>query len=430
MLKIGKILDLFRKNQKKKNTEKVDIRFSSIIDWLYKITSENSDSVLSSSENILDSLSQSIDGLSQNYDKIKNLELERLDISRYLKESVNRRINYIVEETDKFLKNDSKYFIKKYYKNGELDKSVSLNDIREDIRKIRKKAENLSDNIETSIKKVEDYFPEEINKFSKSLENIKDESYKSENMIFGKQDFKLKSIISMIDDIKTSILKKTKIESEINSIQKKLEDVKNHYKKLSFKMNDLKKSTRYKQVLKEDSGLSSVQEKKSQIMDKMMAEIKENEIEFYKLAENEGESNYAKELSKDFENTLNQDEGKKLKEILKKAKEGTLKDFKDKIEKLIEEYDSQKRQENKIKKKLGKHAIFNEINDLESRINYYKDKIKELESMKDEKKKDIESLNIENKKKKMVKEILMLTGYELNVIYDDEESYTGNIQNT
>lgn len=413
----------------KPDAERVDIRLLSIPDWLYKITIKDSKNLSFLCKQTFVDTKEVFTNLNSCIEKIEIREVLSLDVSRYKKDILKNHKLILLSKYRDFLK-------------LEQEKPETVEDYRLFFTELNKQYLILKKAINKSNSILTEFFPGEIESCNSCLESLNEILLKFTDLFAGKNDAKVNSIVSLVREIEEKTSGREKFDKEIDVLDKEISKVRAHIYKLSDKFELLRKSPRFRDVLDKEGKLGKLLEKKDDLIVTMEKKFVPIEVVLYTYAEKVREGALAKEYVTHFAQALNHDLDLEIVDLLK-GLDSDLNNKRTKIRKSVgnlkaeqlssqvvwlienikEVRDNFQSIDAEIKKSraaMRNYIIFNEMEDTESRVEFYQGKLKELLTKRKNKIIEIENLNLLNLKEKLRKELLLVTGYDVHVVYDDD----------
>lgn len=413
----------------KKDAEQVDIRVTSIPDWLYKITIKRPDEVKSKAYNKKQEIQGKLKDIGVDIDRIDMHQILDKTISKYKKESVETNKEKYVEK------------IKKIISKG--DKQT---DTIEDYRKYFK---NIVDQIAVEVpqleiyrRRIDDFHAENTNNIAKKLSELHKSITLFQSEFDTSNDQKVKYIL---DKLKILHESESKIKEHMNVVEeydKEIEKLRDHIYKLGEKISSIRQSTRFKDVIKKESKLGEILEKIDDLYDTYAKKFAKIEIVLYQYAIKVKEESLVKEYCSHINHAIDHDTTFKIIDTLK----GLLSDLENKRTKIrqnlednaaeryislvqdilktlhedLEKLQELQKQAGLARRSVRKHVILSELEDTEGRKAFYQKKLVSLNEKRREVLLEIDGLHITTQKEKIRKELLLLTGYDVNIIYDEK----------
>lgn len=417
-----------KKKMYEADAEKVTIRINSLPEWLYKITLEHPEKIEEKLSVHMEVIKKKSSELQVALEGVRLKDILNMSISRYKKEVIKtskdmflKRMRQLKSSIDKF----TKY--------------TSINDIREHIDLLRTEIAELEEKNVRNIEYLEEFYSSEIPAVVHVIADIKKELIASKHVFTTQGYHKVNTIIELIESIKLAQEEKKKYESEITSIDSRVDETQKHVFKLHDKIVSLKNSRRYQDILSKEQALAHEVHERAEFVDsfvKRLALVDEKLAE-HSLSINEATlvsgylSNPDQALLNDddlsitdvFESLLKELRNKES-PLIKGLKETRVQKMTDALTWLIKSSPSLRNDliesDRKIKlaqRYLKNYVILSEIQDNESRMEYYQKKLREIVVERKEKVDAINSLKISSLKDKLHKELLILTGYDVDIIY-------------
>lgn len=426
---LSKRVLFFKKNVLyQSDAEKVTIRLESIPEWLYKITMENPEKIQEKVSVHFEELKTCTKELHISLEGVRLKDVLAMDISRYKKE---------VLATTKEL-----YLKKMRQASSSIDKftkDTSITDMRDRISTLKKELEDIEEKNTRSIEILEEFYSSEIPNVNKVLSKIKKVIAELKKVFETQGYYKVNALIELVDQIKNAQSETRKINSEIKLIDEKIDETQQHIFRLDNKIADLKESGRFKDVLKKESNLEILIQQRAEVASSFSDKIQVIQERLSIHAKNINEttlvsgyiSNPDQALLNDsdlsitdvFESFLKECQ-KEESPLRKEIKENQIQKIIDAVRWLIINAENIQKDlietDRKVKisrKYLKNYVILNEMEDNESRIGYYQEKLKEKVNKRKEKIDAISDLKIKTLKDKLYKELLILTGYDVEIIY-------------
>ncbi len=409
------------------STEKVDIRLNSIPDWLYKITVKDSSDLRLKCKDYYCNLKEISNKIKTLADKSKVKELNYKALSKYRVDLIKSNRKLYFEKIDSVFNYDANLETIEEFRLFFKDFETKFSELKLSLKKYEEKIkEQCSDDLE----EMNSYF-KEVNTLLVAFFNI----FVSEN------DSKSKSIIDSVGKIENGIVKRNKIDSEISKLDSEIKTIRSHIYKINDKLDLLKESSRFKDILEKETKMSEVLDAKDELITSIEKRFVPLEIVLYQYAIKVREEELAKEYVSHFLQAIKNDSEMDILKILN-GLDSDLNNSRTKLHKSVgdfraEELSNQTKwlianikgiRDNLLdieanlktsRSQMRSYIIFNELEDNESRVEFYQTKLKELVSHRKTKFIEIESLDLLNLKEKLRKDLLIVTGYDVNIIYDD-----------
>jgi len=398
-------LKLFLKTKRLKNEpDKVSIRFSSTPNWLYKITLSNPEELKTKVNQFIIEIKQASEKLKEVMKNLKEKEITNLTISQYKKDIFNKKKSIYFENLDELVSRTINFD-----ENTIDDKKKELNSLKKLFQEFNIKKKNYE-------KILMEFFPKEQKIVDKAFKEILSKLSEYQSIFRNESYEKLNLIIDEIHELKDKIEEKKVLMKEKKQINIDIEGVKKNIFKLSSKEEIIQNTRRYKDVLDERDSLRILMKHKKE-------EITNIKKMFNKIKNSLPKSKNLEEYTEFFESSIENDHSGILLEEIKKNKkpedEDIVKWFEENFEKIRKNILQIEADIKNNWKNLRKYVVINELEDIEERKNYFKKKLKEKRNKLNEINTKIGELLIESLKKKIYKDILILTGYDVNIIYDE-----------
>lgn len=417
-----------KKRMLEEDAEKVNIRLQSIPEWLYKITLEHPEKVKAKIDVHLEALKKNSRELNVLLDGIRLKDIVDMSISRYKKEVLKtskdlyiKRMRQLVSDLDAFAK------------------SVSITDVREKVDSFRAKILELEEKNERNSEVLEEFYPVEIPAVAKTMGNIKKELIACKDVFATESYHKVDTIIELVESIKSATVAQDTAEKELDAFDEQVKETQAHIFKLSDKIAALKKSSRFSDILSKEDALAANVQERTAIVDALVRRVDvvaDYVVPYAEKTKNKPlVSGYVTHTAQALINDEDLDFVAFMKTFIKefsKEKSELRKGLKPtQVEKITAAakwiYDNLAHARSELldadkkikqsRKYLKNYVILNEIEDNESRIVYYQGKLRTIMAKRRKKLESIADLKIDVMKEKLHKELLLLTGYDVEIIY-------------
>ena len=420
---------LIGKKSKNEPIETVQIRASSVPDWLYKITIKNPNDSKEKAREKKEVLLKITKEIGFVIDKIELHRIVTQSISKYKLESITTNKNKFTGKV--------KDIIATYN-----TKTETLESFRKYFSLCLKEIEEKEASIISTSKKLEEFYKDDCIKIRELLHELKSKTHICKETLELSNDKKVQVIIEKIADVSVLQEIETKLEKEITAYTNEIESLREHVYKLGHKISDIKTSTRFKDVLQKETKLGEQLDDLEKIYATLQKEFETIDTFLFMYAEKNKVQDLAKEYCTHIDLAIEHDKDMQILAILK-GLSLDLKNKRTKIRQMLKDEDAEKHIttiakllvnfENSLKdisqtkhniqlsrRSVRKQVILSELEDIESRKTFYQKKLIDLSKIRESKIKEIQNLGIDELKEKISKELLLLTGYEVKILYDEK----------
>ena len=393
---------LFKKSKLKAEPEKVDINIDSLPEWLYKITLNDPNELRQKTNNYLERLKSIATDLETAVNQLKLIDIYDVTVSHYKKELIRGKKNTLVNRTASI-------------KDGILSiGDETMETKRRMLEKLDTEAKELATRFGQFEKPLKEFFEKDVAALKTTFTSLVKELDGFEQMFKGENDEKVNKAIKMIETIQDHINSEKHFNADISNERTEFDQNKANIFKLRDKLHSLKKNARFRDILNERDDLRQLEDAKNRKLD---LALKKYDLLYAHIDKND----LTKEYAQYFEDALIDDDNLSLLGFILKIEghDETKEWFSSNLKAIQDELVDTNSRIKSSWKLLKKHAIINEIEDVERRMQYFQNRANEIKTVIAEKREDISDLKIEELKQKLYKELIVLTGYEVNVIYTE-----------
>jgi outer membrane murein-binding lipoprotein Lpp len=397
------------------DAEQVDIRLESLPDWLYKITVKYHGNLSTACEKHYVDIQNSVKKLGIAMDALHVHQILDVSVSPYKKDSYDKAKVQYVTLIQNFIKvlepmPDSIESYRAYF-------SV----VGEALTETRTKALRYS-------KAIVEFAPKDIARADTAFESISTVLLAFSDTFASSSNNKVAKIVELSSDIENALQRKEDLEKDVGAVTVEVQKAREHVYKLNDRITSLRNSARFKDVLKKETKLGRLLEDKEALLKPGKSHLKRIYEELYTIAKKPafGELDLAREYVNHLDYALVHDTtfdiGPLLLEVQKKADEKNpsqasvawlLSNLKEMQGALV----ALNRKINMNHQGLNTHVVLNDLQDNESRIVYYQDQLKHHIATRRTYRAKIVALKITERQDRLHKDLLILTGYDVNVVY-------------
>jgi hypothetical protein len=404
-----------KKFQYESDAEQVDIRIESLPDWLYKITVKYHGNLSSGCEKHYADIQSAVQKFGVAMDALSVHQILDVSASPYKKDGYDKsKAQFLIYAKEFVAVTDTA--------------PDSIESFRAYFAAVGASLATTQTKLERYAKAIVEFAPKDIAKANSALEQVLAILLAFRDTFASSSNNKVAKIVDNIAKIENSLQRKVDIEQEVGVATVEVQKTREHIYKLNDRITSLRNSARFKDVLKKENKLGRLLEEKEELLKPVNTHLKRIYQKLYEVAiqPKHDELDLAREYVNHSDYALIHDSALDIGPILIDVQKGM--DSADSAQAsmswLLENLKETQHALISLNRKivmnhqgLNTHVVLNDLQDNESRIVYYQDQLKHHIVTRRALKSKVSGLKIIEQQDRLHKDLLILTGYDVNVVY-------------